>query len=121
MKRVLSLALAVSLLGSTAAMAGGWGGHRHGGHYYGSHHSYYRGNNNAAAAVGLGIFALGALAIISSQNANREPAPAYYDRYGPPPGAYDDRYGPPPGAYDNRYDDENYGPPDDYNTYEDDD
>ncbi len=108
MKRVLSLALATLLLGSTAASAQGWGhGHSHG-NYGWSHHGYHGGHGDAAAAVGLGIFALGALAIISSQNAHHYDAPAYDDRYGPPPDyrnapndRYDDRDAPPD---DGRYD-----------------
>lgn len=112
MKRVIALALAATLLGSTAASAQGWGHHYRG--HGGWHHGYHHGNGDAAAAIGLGIFALGALAIISSQNAHRYDAPAY-DRYGPPPPP-PDRYG-APDYYDNGY----YAPPppDGYNDYDD--
>jgi hypothetical protein len=112
MKRVLSLALAATLLGSTAAMAQpGWGGHI--GHsYHGGHYGYYHHDGgDAAAAIGLGIFALGALAIISSQNAHQYDAPGYDDRYGPPPPDYrnapDSRYDntPPPPPEDGYYGD----------------
>ncbi|HVP85569.1 MAG TPA: hypothetical protein VMS78_12690 [Rhizomicrobium sp.] len=86
MKRVIALALAATLLGSTAASADPWG-HRSYGH--GWHHGYYRHDHgDAAAAIGLGIFALGALAIISSQQHD------YDARYAPPPP-------PPPGDYRN--------------------
>jgi len=105
MKRVIALALAATLLGSTAASAQSWG-HNYRGH--GWHHGYHHGHGDAAAAVGLGIFALGALAIISSQNAHRYDGPAY-DRYGPPPPP-PDRYGAPYG-YDNSYDNGYDAPP----------
>ena len=67
MKRVLSITTALLLLGSTAAMAQGYG-------YHGSYNNYRgygdhdRGGNIAGAAIGAGIlgFALGALA--TSQN-----------------------------------------------------
>jgi hypothetical protein len=101
MKRVIALALAATLLGSTAASAQGWGHHYRGGwnHGYGYHHNH----GDAAAAIGLGIFALGALAIISSQNAHRYNGPAY-DSYGPPPPPPSDRYYSAPGNYDYDYD-----------------
>ena len=103
MKRVIALALAATLLGSTAASAQGWGHHYRG---HGWHHGYHRGNGDAAAAIGLGIFALGALAIISSQNAHRYDGPAY-DGYGPPPPPPPpDSYGPPDGYSDGYYDDD---------------
>ena len=114
MKRVIALALAATLLGSTAASAQSWG-HNYRGH--GWHHGYHHGHGDAAAAVGLGIFALGALAIISSQNAHRYDGPAY-DRYGPPPPP-PDRYGAPYG-YDNSYDN-GYDTPPPPDGYDDDD
>jgi hypothetical protein len=114
MKRVIALALAATLLGSTAASAQSWG-HNYRGH--GWHHGYHHGHGDAAAAVGLGIFALGALAIISSQNAHRYDGPAY-DRYGPPPPP-PDRYGAPYG-YDNSYDN-GYDAPPPPDGYDDDD
>lgn len=113
MKRVLSLALAATLLGSTAAMAQpGWGGHYGHDSHYGHYGRYHHGHGDAAAAIGLGIFALGALAIISSQNAHRYDAPAYDDRYGPPPSDYRDAPGDgyyndaPPPPEDGDYDDD---------------
>jgi hypothetical protein len=99
MKRLLSAltagTMALSLLGATAASAqpfrhGGYGG------YHGGYHGGWRGHDNTGALVGLGIglFALGAIAAASSRD-------RYYDRYeyGPPPP-------PPPPAYGYRY---NYG------------
>ena len=102
MKRLMSAltagTMALSLLGATAASAqpyrhGGWG--HHGGYNRGWHG---RGDNTGAlVGLGIGLFALGAIAAASS---NRD---RYYDRYydrydyGPPP--------PPPayGYYGYRY------------------
>ena len=94
MKRLLSGltagALALSLLGTTAASAQPF---RHGGYngYHGGWHDRgWRGHDNTGALVGLGVglFALGAIAAASSHD-------RYYDRYeyGPPPPP------PPPPAY----------------------
>src|SRR5437868_12894988 len=101
MKRLISAltagTLALSLLGTTAASAqsyrhgGGWG-HGGGWHDRGWHG---RGDNTGAlVGLGIGLFALGAIA--ASSNHDR-----YYDRYdyGPPPpppppyGYYRDGYG----------------------------
>ena len=116
MKRVIALALAATLLGSTAASAQSWG-HNYRGHGWHHGYGYHHGHGDAAAAVGLGIFALGALAIISSQNAHRYDGPAY-DSYGPPPPP-PDRYGAPYG-YDNSYDN-GYDAPPPPDGYDDDD
>jgi len=99
MKRLFSAltagTLALSLLGATAASAQSYRGDfgRHGG--YGAYHGGgwnnrgWRGHDNTGALVGLGIglFALGAIAAASNHD-------RYYDRYdyGPPPP-------PPPRAY----------------------
>lgn len=80
MKRLICATLALSLLGATAASAQPY---HHGGYGHGWHG---RGGNGALIGLGVGLFALGALAAASSQD-------RYYDRYeyGPPP--------PPPPAY----------------------
>jgi opacity protein-like surface antigen len=89
MKRLICATLALTLLGATAASAqshyrGGYGhynGYRHGGGWHG------RGDNGALIGLGVGLFALGAIAAASQRD-------RYYDRYdyGPPPP-------PPPPAY----------------------
>jgi hypothetical protein len=100
MKRLISAALIASTLaltvGATAASAQPYG--RHGGYGYSrGWNGGYRHHDNTGALVGLGIglFALGAIAAASA-NHDR-----YYDRYdyGPPP--------PPPPAY--RYGYGSYG------------
>ncbi|MBN9587369.1 MAG: hypothetical protein J0G99_00025 [Alphaproteobacteria bacterium] len=94
MKHLVCAVLTFSLLGATAASARPWGGERHydrGSHYGYSHDSwrggrYHDGGAGLALGVGLGLFALAAIA---SQNDDH-----YYD-YGPPP--------PPPPAYRGGY------------------
>ena len=83
MKRLLSIVLALSLVGTSAAFAKGHGsGPQHGRYAYG-YSGHHRGGNNAAAAVGFGLLALGVIGIIASQqNRNYDrgyyaPAPAY--------------------------------------------
>lgn len=87
-KRIISAALALSLLGATAASAQGYrhgGGYSHGGYNHGGGW-HGRGNDGALIGLGVGLFALGAIAAASQHD-------RYYDRYdyGPPP--------PPPPAY----------------------
>jgi len=88
MKRLISAALALAMLGATATAVsadpyhGDFG--RHGGYgYRGWHHD----NSGALIGLGIGLFALGAIAASASDHDR------YYDRYeyGPPP--------PPPPAY----------------------
>ncbi|HEX4303027.1 MAG TPA: hypothetical protein VHZ78_09550 [Rhizomicrobium sp.] len=55
LKRIACAALALTLLGTTAAEARGWGGGYHGGY---RHH----GNGGAALGIGLGLLALGIIA-----------------------------------------------------------
>jgi hypothetical protein len=90
-KRIIGAALALSLLGATAASAQGYrhgGGYNHGGGWHG------RGNDGALIGLGVGLFALGAIA--ASQHDR------YYDRYeyGPPPPPPPP---PPPAYYGPRY------------------
>ena len=119
MKRILAGALALALLGSTAAAdaspwhhGGGWGhggGWSHGGHW--GHGGW--GWGPGAVALGLGAFVLGAAIVGSAHDHDR-----YYDDgdYGPPPppngyynrGGYDDGY------YDRGAPQDNYrAPPND--------
>jgi hypothetical protein len=94
MKRLICATLALSLLGATAASAqsfhGGFGhgGYSHGGGYGGWHG---RGDGGALLGLGVGLFALGAIAAASEHD-------RYNDRYnyGPPP--------PPPAYYGRGYD-----------------
>lgn len=97
MKRFLSAALALSLLGATAAQADSFYGPR-GGHYerydrhdYDRDRDHYRHHDNSGAliAAGVGLFAL--TAILASQNNERERVYVRDDRYAPPP--------PPPPYY----------------------
>lgn len=90
MKRLIAATLALSLVGTVAASArpfhGGYGG------YHGGYHGGWHGRDDGALiGLGVGLFALGAIAAASSQD-------RYYDRYdyGPPPP-------PPPPAYDYGY------------------
>ena len=107
MKRVLSIALALTLMGSSVAMARGYQG---GGYVdrrgYNGYSAPYRGDygyrdrsNNTAAAVGMGILALGLFAALASQH-NSDPYASGY--YAPPPprygyGGYGPGYGSSPG------------------------
>ena len=94
MKRLISAALVLTLLGATAASAqgyrGGHGGYGHGGYSRGYGHGggwHGRGDGGALLGLGVGLFALGAIAAASDRD-------RYYDDrydYGPPP--------PPPPAY----------------------
>src|ERR1700716_2853353 len=78
MKRLLSITLALTLLGSSVAMARGYQGGGYGDrHGYGAYSAPYRGgygyrdhDNNAAAAIGIGIVALGLFAALASQHDN---------------------------------------------------
>jgi len=101
MKRLLSIALALTLMGSSVAMAHGYqgGGYsdRHGYGYsapYRGGYGYRDRSNNTAAAVGIGILAFGLFAALASQHDND-----HY--YAPPPrsgyGSYGTGYGYNPG------------------------
>jgi hypothetical protein len=92
MKRLLSVTLALALLGgsATAAMAHGrYGPPVHRGYYaqpYGYGYGYRR-HDNSAAALGIGLLAFGLIATLAAQNNARA--------YGPPPG-YSSPPPPPP-------------------------
>jgi hypothetical protein len=98
MKRLISAVLALSLLGATAASAQPY--HRGGGH----HRGHNGGNGAALVGLGLGLFALGAIAASSQRDRYDD---RYNDRtydsydYGPPP--------PPPPRYRQRYGYDGYG------------
>lgn len=93
MKRLLSIGLVLSLIGSSAAMARETG-HDYGRSSYGHSYGYsapYRGgygyrhnDNGAVAAVGVGILALGLFGALAAQSNGYN---GYYDRgyYAPPP------------------------------------
>jgi hypothetical protein len=99
MKRLISAAIALTLLGTAAASAQSYrhgGGYGHGGGYSRGWHGR-GGNDGALIGLGIGLFALGAIAASSRDR--------YDDRYeyGPPPP-------PPPAYYGSRYDyDRGYG------------
>jgi hypothetical protein len=99
MKRLISAAIALTLLGTAAASAQSYrhgGGYGHGGGYSRGWHGR-GGNDGALIGLGIGLFALGAIAASSHDR--------YDDRYeyGPPPP-------PPPAYYGSRYDyDRGYG------------
>jgi|GEM_PF-1191075 len=93
MKRLIATGLALSLLGSSAAMAHDYG--RNSGYNYGHSapyrggydHGYrYRDNGNTAAVVGVGILALGLFAALAANNNRRD------EDYGPSYG-YGSSYG----------------------------
>src|SRR5262245_447028 len=101
MKKLLSVTLALALLGgsATAAMAHGRPGYGppvHRGYYakpysYGYGYNGYRRDNNTAAAVGLGLLAFGLVATLAAQNNARTfygPPPGYYAPPPPPPYGY---------------------------------
>ena len=88
MKRLICATLALSLLGATAASAQPYrGGFGHGGWSHGGGWHHDHGDGGALLGLGVGLFALGAIAAASQHD-------RYYDRYdyGPPPP-------PPPPAY----------------------
>ena len=94
MKKLLSIALALALVGgsATASMAHGRPGYGppvHRSYHakpYGYGYGYRR--DNSAAALGIGLLAFGLIATLAAQNNAR-------NSYGPPPGYY----GPPPAPY----------------------
>jgi hypothetical protein len=106
MKRLISAAtsgfLALTLLGTSAAVADPWG--RHGGGWSGHgryDRGYRHGDNGAGLAIGLGIglFALAAIAA-SQHDQDRYDNRGYDNRYG-----YDNGYGRGYGSYRGGYND----------------
>ena len=101
MKKLISITLALALLGgsTTAALAHGRPGYGPPVHrgYYAQPYGYgygYRRHDNTAAAVGLGLLAFGLIATLAAQNNARTyyaPPPGYY---APTPAPYG--YGPNP-------------------------
>ena len=88
MKRLIAATLALSLVGTVAASARGFDGYHGGGYHGGGYsHGWHGRNDGALIGLGVGLFALGAIAAANSHD-------RYYDRYdyGPPPP-------PPPPAY----------------------
>jgi hypothetical protein len=98
MKRLLSIALALTLMGTSVAMARGYQGGSYGDRRgYNGYSAPYRGgyeyrdrSNNGAVAVGVGILALGLFAALASQH-NSDPYSSGY--YAPPPRSGYGRYG----------------------------
>lgn len=90
-KKLIAATLTLSLLGATAASARPFGGHRGGG-YDRSWHGHRGNNDGALIGLGIGLFALGAIAASQSRYNDR-----YYDSYSygppPPPPGYAQRYG----------------------------
>lgn len=107
MKRLLSIALALTLMGTSVAMARGYQGGSYGDRGYNGYNGYstpYRGgnayrerNNDGAVAVGAGILALGLFAALASHNSDHYSS----SYYAPPPrsgyGGYGPGYGSNPG------------------------
>ena len=99
MKKLISIALALALVGgsTTAALAHGRPGYgppvhrgyvaKPYGYGYGYRHDYRR-HDNTAAALGFGLLAFGLIATLAAQNNART-------YYAPPPG----HYSPPPAPY----------------------
>jgi hypothetical protein len=76
MKRLVSAALALSLIGSTAAVADPYGHGRWGGYSHQDRGDFRRGDNGAGLAIGLGVGLLALGAIAASQHHERD-----YNRY----------------------------------------
>ncbi|MEJ0026863.1 MAG: hypothetical protein WDN01_12620 [Rhizomicrobium sp.] len=101
MKRIICAALALTLLGSTAAEARGWHG---GGSWHGRGYHHHGGGGDVALGVGLGFLALGIIAATSDNHRDRDDYyrdrdDSYRDRDGyrndDRSGAYDNQNGPP--------------------------
>jgi hypothetical protein len=90
MKRLICATLALTLLGATAASAGPY---NRGGGYHHRHHGGGGRDNGALIGLGIGLFALGAIAASSQRDRGYDRYDSY--DYGPPP--------PPPPAYRSRY------------------
>ena len=96
MKKLISIALALALMGGSATAAfahgrPGYGPPIYRGYVakpYGYGHGYGYRSDNTAAALGFGLLAFGLIATLAAQNNART-------YYAPPPGYY----GPPPAPY----------------------
>ncbi len=101
--RIISAALAATLLTATAASAAP--GNQ-------AYRPVAQTHNNNAAALGFGLFALGLLAVVAASNNQHNDRDRYYAPPPPrrlPPPRYNDRYyGPPAHYYDGRYNDGDY-------------
>ncbi len=104
MKRLISITLALTLLGSSVAMAHGYQGGGYGDRRgYGGYSAPYRGGygyrdrgSDTAAAIGVGVLALGLFAALASQHDSDHYSGGYY---GPAPrySGYGPGYGSSPG------------------------
>jgi len=89
-KKIACAALALTLLGTTAAEARGWGGGHYGGGW--GHHGGWHGGGGLALGIGLGLLTLGAVSAAHDR-----------DRY------YDERDAYDRGRHDQEYSDRDRG------------
>jgi hypothetical protein len=97
MRKLISVTLALALLGGSASAAMAHGRHHgppvHRGYYAKPYdYGYGRRQDNTAAALGFGLLAFGLIATLAAQNNART-------HYGPPAGYYGPPPAPPPPPY----------------------
>jgi len=115
MKRLISITLALSLLGTSAAFAHDYraGNYRHSyGHsvpYRGGYGYGHDNSGNTAAAVGVGLLALGLFAALASQHNSDGYANGYYAPPPPPAPNYGYGYSSPGYSYGGYGYDGSYG------------